>query len=286
MSNTLTIIIPAYNEAQAITPVLEELKQTFAGIAHEIVVIDDASEDETAQAAQAAGVRVLRHAHNRGYGAALKTGIRHAETDFVLIMDADGQHRPQDAMTLWQQRDIHEMVVGQRTTLLHSPLWRMPGKWVLGRLANYIVERPIPDLNSGMRVMNRQIALKYMHLCPNGFSFTTTITIALLVQGYPVKYVPIQVQPRRGSPSTVSLSTGFRTIMLIIRLAALFAPLRVFLPLSFISAVVGIGWGIPFALAGNGVSVGSMLAIVTAVLLFALGVICDQISQLRLERYE
>jgi glycosyltransferase involved in cell wall biosynthesis len=286
MSNTLTIIIPAYNEAQAITPVLEELKQTFADIAHEIVVVDDASQDGTAQAAESAGVRVLRHAHNRGYGAALKTGIRHAESAFVLIMDADGQHRPQDAMNLWQQRDIHEMVVGQRTALLHSPLWRMPGKWVLGRLANYIVERPIPDLNSGMRVMNRQVALKYMHLCPNGFSFTTTITIALLVQGYPVKYVPIQVQPRRGSPSTVSLSTGFRTIMLIIRLAALFAPLRVFLPLSFISAVVGIGWGIPFALSGNGVSVGAMLAIVTAVLLFALGVICDQISQLRLERYE
>lgn len=192
MSDSLTIIIPAYNEAQAILSILEELKQTFAGIAHEIVVIDDASEDATAQVAEGAHVRVLRHAQNRGYGAALKTGIRYAKTDFVLIMDADGQHRPQDAMMLWLQRDSHEMVVGQRAGLHHSPLWRMPGKWVLGRLADYIVEQPIPDLNSGMRVMSRRVALRYMHLCPNSFSFTTTITIALLMQGYSIKYIPLR----------------------------------------------------------------------------------------------
>lgn len=285
MPDSLTIVIPAFNEAMAIGNVLKTLHQHIPGTIHEIIVVDDASSDETAATAESAGSRVIRHRVNRGYGGALKTGIRAAKTEYILIMDSDGQHRVEDALALWQRRNSADMVVGQRTSLIHSPLWRMPGKWVLGRLANYIVQQHIPDLNSGMRLMRRADVLRYMHLCPNGFSFTTTLTIAFFTQGYTVEYIPIQLQKRVGK-STVSVSTGFQTLMLIIRLAALFAPLRVFLPLSLLAGLVGLGWGIPYALSGRGISVGAMLAIVTAVLLFALGIICDQISQLRLERYE
>jgi hypothetical protein len=161
----------------------------------------------------------------------------------------------------------------------------MPGKWLLGVLANYLVRQRIPDLNSGLRILHRETVLRYLHLCPSGFSFSTTITLVMLHRGYNVEYVPITVQKRIGK-SLISLNTGFQTLLLILRLAALIDPLRVFIPTSFVIGLIGMLWEIPYALTGRGVSVGSMMAIVTAVLLFALGLICDQISQLRLGLFE
>lgn len=281
----LTIIIPAYNEERAIKPVLERLKTTCPELIEEIIVVDDGSTDNTAQIAEEVGVRVIRHSRNKGYGASLKTGIRAVHTDFVLTMDSDGQHKAEDIARLWAATDHNDMIVGQRTALLHSQLWRMPGKWLLSIMANYLSRQRIPDLNSGFRLMRRDVVMKYMHLCPSGFSFSTTITMAFFNRGFNVAYVPIEVEKRIGK-STVSLSTGLETIILILRIAALFDPLRVFIPISIFVGSVGVLWGIPYALLGNGISIGSMLAIVTATLLFSLGLICDQISQLRLERYE
>jgi glycosyltransferase involved in cell wall biosynthesis len=285
----LTIIIPAYNEASTISRVLEQVKAGCQDFVEEIIVVDDGSEDNTSQLAKEAGVHVIRHARNVGYGQSLKTGIRAAKTEFILTMDSDGQHRVEDVRRLWErvseEDDRPDMIVGQRTSLLHSPLWRMPGKWLLSLMANYLVRYHIPDLNSGLRLARRDVLLKYLHICPSGFSFSTTITMALLSQGYNVIYVPITVEKRQGK-STVSIATGFETILLILRIATLFDPLRIFIPASFFAGAVGVIWGIPYALSGRGVSVGAMLAIVTAVLMFSLGLIVDQISQLRLERYE
>jgi glycosyltransferase involved in cell wall biosynthesis len=281
----ITVIVPAFNEAEAVGSVVASIRRACPALVQEIIVVDDGSSDETAAVAQAAGARVIAHKQNCGYGAALKTGIRSAETEYVLTMDSDGQHRAEDITCLWEMAAENDMVVGRRMALLHSPLWRMPGKWVLAAMANYLTRRRIPDLNSGFRLLRRDVALRYLHLCPTGFSFSTTITIALLSRGYRVTYVPIQVEHRVGR-STVSVGTGMQTIMLIIRIAALFDPLRIFIPASVLIGLFGILWGIPYALAGRGVSVGSMLAIVTAVLLFGLGLLSDQISQLRLERYE
>jgi hypothetical protein len=177
------------------------------------------------------------------------------------------------------------MVVGQRTRPVHSSWWRMPGKWLLGYLASYLIRRKIPDLNSGLRLIRRDVALKYLSLCPSRFSFSTTITMALLSQGYNVTYIPIQVEKRVGK-STVSVATGLDTIILILRIAALFNPLRIFVPASVLIGVAGVLWGIPYALAGHGISVGSTLAIITSILLFGIGLLCDQVSQLRLERFE
>jgi hypothetical protein len=161
----------------------------------------------------------------------------------------------------------------------------MPGKWILGLMGNYLTRRSIPDLNSGFRLIRRDVALKYLHVCPSGFSFSTTITMALLSRGYNVAYIPIDVEKRVGK-STVSIATGLDTIILIMRIASLFNPLRIFVPASILAGMAGIAWGVPIALAGHGISVGSMLAIVTSILLFGLGLICDQVSQLRLERFE
>jgi glycosyltransferase involved in cell wall biosynthesis len=284
-THLVTIIIPAFNEGQSVGQVVTDVKAACGQTIHEIIVIDDGSTDDTASAVTAAGGRVIRHSHNRGYGASLKTGLRAADSEFVLLMDADGQHRIEDVLKLLSLIDQQDMIIGQRMGLVHSKLWRMPGKWLLTFLANYLTRQSIPDLNSGLRIIRRELALKYIHLCPNGFSFSTTITMTFLYRGYSTMYTPIEVRKRIGK-STVSAKTGFQTIILILRLASLFDPLRVFIPLSIFTAAIGVLWGIPYALIGKGISIGSMLAIMTSVLLFGLGLICDQISQLRLTLFE
>jgi len=281
----LTVVIPAFNEEQAILSVLEGLNPICPEYVQEIIVVDDGSTDETGRIAEAAGATVIRHHQNVGYGAALKTGIRAVKTEWVLTMDADGQHRADQILSLCNVADSNDMIVGQRIDRTKSPTWRMPGKWLLERLANYLTGYKIPDLNSGLRLIRNDVVKKYLHLCPSGFSFTTTISMALLDRGYNVCYVPIQIEKRVGR-STVTLKTGLDTLILILRVACLFNPLKVFIPASLIIGAIGIFWGIPYALMGRGISVGSMLAIVTSTLFFALGLICDQISQLRLERYE
>jgi glycosyltransferase involved in cell wall biosynthesis len=284
----VTVVIPAYNEELGIREVLARLRKEAPPVVTEILVVDDGSTDRTAEIAEECGARVLRHPSNRGYGAALKTGIRNASAEYVLTMDADGQHRLEDVGRLCAALDEEhppDCVIGNRASLLHSPLWRMPGKWLLTHMAEVLTQRDIPDLNSGLRLVQRDILLKYIHLCPAGYSFSTTITMALLSRGYAVKFVPIDVRPRLGK-SLVNLKTGFQTILLVIRLASLFNPLRVFLPGSLVSITIGVAWTIRYVARGDGVTVASMLAVLTGVLLFALGIICDQVAQLRLERYE
>ena len=284
----VTIVIPAHNEAGAIGDVIAALRtQAIPGVV-EIIVIDDGSTDNTGEIAEAAGVTVLRHRGNRGYGAALKTGVKAATGDYILTMDADGQHRLEDVLSLVTAvsvEDPPDCVIGKRVQLLHSALWRMPGKWLLTAMAQFLTQKKIPDLNSGLRIVKREVLQRYLHLCPAGFSFSTTITVALLSRGYAVEFVPIKVERRIGT-STVSMKTGFQAILLLFRLIALFNPLRIFLPTSLLSVLFGIGWTIPYLIDGEGVTVFSMLAILTGVLMFALGLICDQVAQLRLERYE
>lgn len=282
----LSIAIPAFNEAQTVGAVVEEILSRKMPFLHEVIVVDDGSSDGTAEAAKAAGARVILHDSNLGYGAALKTAIKSVRTEYVLTMDADGQHPIDQISTLWQAVPDHDMVVGQRLGLAHSQLWRMPGKWLLWKVANYLTRRKIPDLNSGLRLFRRDVVLRYLHLCPSGFSFSTTTTMVFLHRGYAVAYVPIQVKKRLQGRSRVSLSTGLDTIILILRLSVLFDPLRVFLPASAVVGLAGVLWGLPYALLHRGLSVAAMLAIVTAIVLFSLGLLSDQISQMRLERFE
>ena len=279
----ISIIIPAYNEAESIGPVVLEVIKGFKGKKFEILVIDDGSKDHTGEMAKKNGATVIRHLRNKGYGAALKTGIRNVHGKWVLFMDGDGQHRSEDALKLLSAVGQYDMVVGQRAQLVHSPFWRMPGKWALGWMANYLTRQRIPDLNSGLRLIKRELVARYMGLCPNGFSFSTTITMIMFNCGYEITYVPFKIKSRKGK-STVSVATGFDTLLLILRIATLIDPLRIFVPLSLIIGFIGFAWGIPYAIMGNGISVGSMLAIVTSILLFSIGLISDQISQMRLEK--
>jgi glycosyltransferase involved in cell wall biosynthesis len=293
---TISIVIPAHNEEGGIGDVLNRLRESPPPGVIEVIVIDDGSRDRTGQivaewAASHPGmpaVAVIRHPRNKGYGASLKTGIKAATGDYVLTMDADGQHRLEDVTSLCNAIrgvDPPDCVIGNRTALLHSPLWRMPGKWALTRMARVLTQRKIPDLNSGLRLVRRDVLRRYVHLCPAGYSFSTTITMTLLSRGYSVEFVPIRVEKRIGK-SMVTMSTGFQTLLLVLRLATLFNPLRIFVPISFFFILGGVAWTVPYLIARQGVTVASMLLIVTGVLLFGMGLICDQVASLRLERNE
>lgn len=288
---TVSIIIPAFNEITVIRPVVESLLPTAQFERWEIVVIDDGSTDGTGELLdQIAGqdpavFRVIHHRRNRGYGAALKSGIRQARAPLVATMDADGQHTLDHLLHLLPYTDTYEMVVGCRSGLIHSKLWRMPGKWALGVLANHLAQENIPDLNSGLRFFHTAVIRRYLHLCPNGFSFSTTSTLIMFNRGYTVGYVPITVRQRKGK-STVSTRTGFETVMLILRLSMLLAPLRIFLPLSATSFVFGLAWAIPYLLDRRGLTVTALLFLINAVIIFLVGLLADQVAELRKEQFE
>jgi glycosyltransferase involved in cell wall biosynthesis len=281
----LSIVIPAFNEEQSIASVINSLLAAKFDFLCEIIVVDDGSTDRTAELAERCGIKVVRHPNNLGYGAALKTGMRAASGEYVMTMDADGQHRVEEIRGLWQCAEKNDLVIGARKGLGNSPLWRFPGKVMLSLLANYITRKKIPDLNSGMRIFRRNLALKYLHVFPSGFSLSTTSTITFLNRGYRVAWIPIETAKRTGT-STVSLKTGFDTIILILRLAALFDPLRIFLRVSLLNGILGLSWGLYYVLQGRGVTGYTVLVLLASVMFLGMGLICDQISQLRLERYE
>ena len=294
-SSTVSLILPAYNESEGLPLVLQNLSQVDFPRLLEIVVVDDASEDESGRIAESYGdrlpIRVIRHSANRGYGAALKTGIRAAQGDVVVTMDADGQHVTEDMLRVTAALGEHEdMVVGLRSPDSAQSTWRRPGKWVLGKLANYLTRTRIPDLNSGLRAIRREVILKYLHLLPDGFSASTTSTIALIKRGYAIAWEPITAQQRTGGNSRVrQMQDGFGIVLLMIRLIALFDPLRVFLPAGAILFTGGMTSGMYYFFYGSyggGISVGSLLLLLTSFLLFFFGIVADQISALRLEKYE
>ncbi|MCK5602424.1 glycosyltransferase family 2 protein [Candidatus Pacearchaeota archaeon] len=287
----LSVIVPAYNVKDSIGKFLEELKKYIYNDkknSYEIIVVDDGSNDGTGEILDRfEGIKVFHHMYNHGYGAALKTGFKNASGDIVIIMDSDGQHLPEDIPKFLEQIGNFDMVVGKRNRIVHSPWWRLPGKWFIECLASYLIKKRIPDLNSGFRAVWKESALKYLHLCPNGFSFSTTITLVFFNRGHSIGYVPIVSSKRRGSSrSTVSPLTGFETILLVLRIMTLFNPLRVFLPVSFVAVLIGILWGGQYVLMKRGVSVGSLLLVVTGILVFFFGLLADQIAELRKEKYE
>ena len=276
----VAIIIPAFNEAGSVRGTVDALHEAYPDA--EIIVVDDGSTDATSASLAGSAARVLRHGRNRGYGASLKTGFRATSRAVFVMFDADGQHDVKDIARLVDGLAEAEMVIGQRTARLHSSLWRMPGKWMLGRLANYLSRTRIPDLNSGLRAVRREVALRFLDICPNGFSLSSTLTVAALAEGHEVRWLPIQVRPRgKDSRSTVTVKTGFDTILLMLRLTTLFEPLRVFLPISVLLFLGGTSWGLPYALQHKGVSIGALLLLISGMLTFFFGLLTDQNALLR-----
>jgi len=232
----VSIIVPAYNEEEGISTTLSDVRLAMSrqSMEHEIIVVDDGSTDGTVDAVQRQeGVRLVQHHTNRGYGAAIKTGIRQARYDWIAIIDADGTYPPEAMPGLLEKIDQCDMVVGARPSG-DIPAARRPAKWLLARLAEYLAETRIPDLNSGMRVFRKDLALSYFNILPSAFSFTITITIAFLSDHYLVKFVPIPYQRREGRSKIKPVQDTLNFMQLILRTIMYFNPLKVLIPLSFL----------------------------------------------------
>lgn len=284
-----SIIIPAYNEEVAIKSVLQELKDYLneKKYQNEIIVVDDGSTDQTNEILKNfEGIKFISHPYNKGYGASLKTGIKNAEYDWLLWYDADGQHQPKYIEELIKYRNEYDMIIGARVGY-QGPFFRQPGKKLLRCLAEYLVQQKIPDLNSGFRLVKKDLFLKFAHILPNGFSASTTITLAFFKEGLNVKYIPIAVKKRKGK-SSVKIQDGLKTIMLILRIITLFSPLRIFLPVSvliFGFAIFALSLDI-FLFSQGRLNIGdtTILLFISSLFFFFFGLLADQIAAVRRER--
>jgi len=239
-----SIVIPVYNEEDSISQLIENIHQILNKFYDkneiEILIVDDGSEDDSSQViSEIKNIRFFRHPKNQGYGSALKTGIKHAKSDIILIIDADKTYPVEYIPELLNKIDDYDMVVGSRSLKSENiPFIRKPAKYLIGKLANYLAETNIPDLNSGFRVFKKDIALKYYKILPSGFSFTTTITLAMLCNGYNVDYISIPYERRLGKSKFRPIKDTMNLINLLWRTTMYFNPLKIFLPFVFISFIL------------------------------------------------
>ena len=240
-----SVIIPAYNEESSIRTLLESMVRMNICQEHEVIVIDDGSTDETAKISRLFPVRVITHETNKGYGASLKTGIRKANGDKVLTLDSDGQHDPAFIEKAFKMLEEYDMVIGERGVDSYHVKNRKGGKKFIRKVGEYLVDQKLPDFNSGFRGFDRKLILSMLHLMPNGFSFSTTSTLAFLKEGYSIGTFPIIVSERQGRASNVRfIKDGIKTLLLLFRIIMLFNPLKVFFPSCVIITIIGFLWGI------------------------------------------
>ena len=285
-----SVIIPAYNEAGAIGGLLQRLLESLQGLekSFEVIVVSDGSSDGTAEEVQKAGawVRLVEHPYNMGPGAAVKTGIRRARGEILLFMDADGQHDPQDIPRFLEECGRYDMVVGARGRGSQAGWHRSLANGLYNRFAGYVTGRAIDDLTSGFRALRQDVARRFLGLLPNGFSQPTTITLCLMRAGFSVKYIPIQAAPRIGKSKIRLFSDGTKFLLVIMKICMLFSPLKIFLPVSLYLFFMGLGYyGYTFW-AEHRFTNMSMLLFTTSVLIFMMGLIAEQIAQMRFERTE
>ena len=274
---TVTVVIPAYEEAAAIGTVVHSLLAAAAW--REVLVVDDGSADGTAAAAAAAGARVIRHPYNKGNGAAVKTGIRNAAGEYVLIIDGDGQHTASDGLRLVGFLGEYDLVVGKREgATQQASRTRHIGNNALNWVAGYLTGREIPDLTSGLRAARTSGLREFLHLLPNGFSTPTTITLSFVKAGYSVRFEPITVSPRLGVSKIKLVSDGARFLMILLKVITIFSPLRVFLPVAAAFFTLGAGYAIWTTFTRHDITDSSVLLLVLAVVIFLVGLVSEQIS--------
>ncbi len=278
--STVSVVIPAMNEALSIAGVVSTLATTDW---REILVVDDGSSDETAAAAAIAGATVIRHPYNKGNGAAVKSGIRQATGEFVLVIDGDGQHRPADALRLVAMLGEYDLVVGARSHTAHASMFRRAGNALLNGLASHLTGRPIPDLTSGLRGARRTCLREFLHLIPNGFSTPTTTTLAFIKAGYNVSFVPVEAERRLGRSKIRFASDGAKFLLILLKVVTLFSPLRIFAPASALPFAVGTLYGLGNFIQTGKIPNGAVLLILFAALVFLVGLVSEQIASLRFE---
>lgn len=281
-ASSTSVVIPACNEADAIGSVVSGLRA--AAPWREIIVVDDGSSDGTAAQAEAAGAIVIRHPYNKGNGASVKSGIRRATGEYILIVDGDGQHPPDAALRLVARLGEYDLVVGARSSATQATTSRRFGNGALNALASYLTGRPIPDLTSGFRAARADRLRDFIHLLPNGFSTPTTTTLAFLRAGHNVVFEPVAARARVGQHSKIRLARdGAKFLLIVLKVITLFSPLRIFVPISLAAFALGFAYAVWTAYWQLHVTNSSVLLILGAVVIFLVGLVSEQISTLRFE---
>lgn len=281
----ITVIIPAFNEHKSIRQTIEEVKNALLemDVDSEIIVIDDCSNDNTSEILKKSSVKYFCHEYNRGYGASLKTGIKHAKYETVVITDADGTYPNNRIPDLVKHMEVggYDMVVGSRTgEKVKVPLLRRIPKWILNKLANYLVNTKIPDINSGLRIMKKANIKRFDNILPDGFSFTTTLTLAMLTHNMRVHYIPINYYRRQGKSKIRPFYDTLTFFQLIIRTILYFNPLKIFVPISL--SLVVIAFVVLFGswfIFGKAMDVTFGVIIMTAVIVMSIGMLADLIDK-------
>ena len=278
---SMSIILPVYNEEESIAKTIKEVKSATGKSSHkiEIIAVNDGSTDKTKATLEGTkGIIVIENSANKGYGASLKSAIRESKSDYILIMDADGTYPANNIPALLGKLKDNDMVVGARTGRhVTIPFFRKPAKWFLKHFAQYLTKTKIPDLNSGLRVFKREIAMKYINLFPDGFSFTTTLTMICLTNGYKVEYVPINYYERKGKSSIRPVKDFIGFTNLIFRLTIFFKPLNIFIPISGVILIAGVLKLIKDFLLTGAFGLGGALLVLTSLQIAFLGILADLI---------
>lgn len=281
----VSVIIPAYNESLVIGTVIDKIRTLYPHF--EVIVVNDGSNDNTAEVAENAGAIVYSHPYNIGNGAAIKSGIRIASGEMLVFMDGDGQHDPEDIGKMLECFPDYDMVVGARAKGDQVSLFRGFGNKILNRLAGYVAKFRVQDLTSGFRAVKADIAHKLLYLLPNTYSYPTTMTLGVLRSGRSLKYIPVNVKKRKSGKSNVSVSRdGVRFFMIITKICALYSPFRIFLPLSMLIFLSGVTYYLYSYFNSGRFTNGSALLFSTSVIVFLMGLISEQITQMRFERSE
>ena len=282
-SVALSIVIPAKNEAAAIADVVASARSEYPEA--EIIVVDDGSTDATADLAEAAGATVVRHPESLGNGAAVKSGARAAKGEILALMDGDGQHDPRDLGKLLARLDEgYQMAVGARDSGSHASVGRWFANGLYNEIASRLTGRRVPDLTSGYRAVRASMFRQFLYLLPNGFSYPTTITMAFLRSGYPVCFEPITAAERSGKSHIRPIRDGIRFLVIIFKIATLYSPLKIFMPISALFFTTGLGYyAYTYSTEGRFTNM-SMLVISASVIIFLIGLISEQITALTYSR--
>ncbi len=280
---TVSVIIPAFNEGDIIADIVNRVKSLHPDF--DVIVIDDGSTDDTAAEAQKAGASVYRHPYNIGNGAAIKSGIRVATGDILVFMDGDGQHDPQDIAGLLAFFPDFDMVVGARSLGDQASLGRALGNKIYNWFASYVAKFSIKDLTSGFRAVKSTVARNFLYLLPNTYSYPTTLTLGTLRSGMSVKYVSVTIKQRKTGTSNIKMiQDGVRFFMIITRICTLYSPMRVFLPVSFVMFLLGLANYVYTFIIRSRFTNMSVFLFVTAIVIFMMSLISEQICQMRFER--
>jgi len=278
-SSSLTIILPAKNEAGAVGQTVERIRAAFAQA--EIIVVDDGSTDDTKALAVAAGARVISHPYSMGNGAAIKTGARAAPGEVLVFMDADGQHDPADIPRLLAKlTEGYDMVVGARQRGSQASWWRGLANRFYNGVATYMTGHRIKDLTSGFRVVRATRFMEFLDLLPNGFSYPTTITMAFFRAGYAVAYEPIHAAPRIGKSHLRLLKDGLRFLLIIFKIGTLYSPLKLYAPVAGLHALLGLGYYAYTYATEERLSLATLFLLTSAVIIFLIGLVSEQLTQL------